>query len=407
MKQPLISLFSLFVPLHVLAGGFQINLLGTRNVGMAHTGTASRFDGSSIFFNPGTVSFLSKRNLYFNFQAVTPRVAYRATSPTETVVENETKLSTPFSFFANWKPKDAKWAIGLGVYTPYGSGLKYPSNWTGRFIVQEISIRTLYIQPTVSYQITEKLGIGVGFVFATGSAFIQKAIPAADLQGQDGQVTLKGNGTGYGFNAGIYFQPTENLSFGISYRSAVKMNLSNGKATFQVPSSLSDQFPNTTFQSSITLPSTISIGTEYKPIDKLTLAFDVNYTTWSSYQQLVFDFTQNTDKLQDSYNIREWQNSFTFRFGAEYRWNDKLATRGGAYYDRTVVKDGYLTPDSPDANRIGFTVGIGYAVNERFRIDTSCLYQTFQRSDYNERIGFGGEFKTVCIVGGIGFQYSF
>ena len=39
------------------AGGFQLNLQGSRQLGMGHTGTGLVYDAATLFFNPGGMSF--------------------------------------------------------------------------------------------------------------------------------------------------------------------------------------------------------------------------------------------------------------------------------------------------------------------------------------------------------------
>ena len=76
------------------------------------------------------------------------------------------------------------------------------------------------------------MGVGAGFVYSTGSLKLRKAVPVQDANGTYGEGELNGKANGYGFNAGIYFQASEKISLGISYRSRVKVKVNDGNAKF-------------------------------------------------------------------------------------------------------------------------------------------------------------------------------
>ena len=62
MKKFLFSVL-LSAPLWVFGQGFQVNLQGQKQIGMAGAGSALALDEASIFFNPGAVSFLEKNSI--------------------------------------------------------------------------------------------------------------------------------------------------------------------------------------------------------------------------------------------------------------------------------------------------------------------------------------------------------
>ena len=80
----------------------------------------------------------------------------------------------------------------------------------------------------------------------------------------------------------------------------------------------------------------------------------------------------------------------------------------GGYFDQTPVKDGYLTPETPDANKIGITAGCSFRITEKFHLDASFLYiEGMKRTDKNIETDFGGTYKTKALVPGISIEYVF
>jgi long-chain fatty acid transport protein len=187
----------------------------------------------------------------------------------------------------------------------------------------------------------------------------------------------------------------------------VNMKVKNGKATFDVPGSLADQFPNTTFTSSLPLPQVATLGFAYKPTSKLALALDVNFVGWKAYKQLEFDYKDTTSTLQNTISERNYQNSFAFRLGGQYNITDKLAARLGLSYVLTPIKDGYVTPEVPDATRLNYTGGLGYSINDHFTIDASFTFEHLKRQDTNKETKLSGTYKTYIYAPGLSVIYNF
>lgn len=411
MKKLLLAfVFTLFMASVTIAGGFQINLQGQKQTGMGHAGTGLCMDNATILFNPGAMSFLdSLRGFTLGASFIMPRTTYLEPYPGTYTSNIEKNTGTPITLYAVYKfKKTAKWNVGLGVYNPFGSKVQWPDDWKGQFLIREIDLKTFFIQPTVSYKLNDKIGLGVGFVYATGSFALRKGVPIQDTLGNYGEGTLDGKASGYGFNAGIYFKANEKLSIGFDYRSQVNVSVDGGSAEFTVPSSVSNYFPTTTFSTGLSLPQVATLGVGYKFNSKLTMALDVNFIGWKSYDSLIIDFADNTDKLKDIHSAREYQNSYIFRLGAQYELNEKWSARLGAYYDMSPVKAGYLTPETPDADKIGITAGATFKVTKKIFVDASLLYiEGLKRSDINLENQFGGTYKSKAVVPGIAISYVF
>jgi long-chain fatty acid transport protein len=392
------------------AGGFQVNLQGQKQTGMGHTGTGLISDASAVFFNPGGMTFLdSSIDVVAGGHFIIHRTQYLEANPGTYTSEMNHDIGTPFEFYLSDRfKKHPRLSAGLGVYTPFGSKASWPDDWKGQFIIREIDLKTIFIQPTLSYQICKSLGVGAGFIFGTGDFALRKGVPVQDLAGAYGEGTLNGKAKGTGFNTGIYFTPTAKWSFGFSYRSQVSVKVDNGDAEFVVPGYLGQYFPTTTFSAVLKLPQVFNLGIGYKVNDKLRLAVDINRVGWSSYDSLRIDFTANTEKLEDISSARMYKDVFIYRIGAEYKVCSKAFARAGFYFDQTPVQDGYVTPETPDADRIAFTLGGSWMPSRHVSIDVSLLYnETKERTSTNLETLFSGTFKTKVVAPGIGFEYKF
>jgi long-chain fatty acid transport protein len=399
--------FFFYLPFGSFGQGYQVNLQGQAQQGMASTGTAFIQDAASVFYNPGGMSFLDKSQV---IGGVTPTFSNGLFTEAETGEYGRTTspVGTPFAAYGVYKLSDSsKLSFGLGIYTPFGSTVEWQEGWVGRFAVTRLQLMSIFVQPTVSYKLTDAIGVGAGFVYSYGKVNLQKDLPLQFQNGDYGSVELDGTGSGFGFNAGIYFEPAKWFSAGFTYRSQVNMNLKKGTATFTVPSSLEENFPSGNFTSSLPLPSVMTLGFSFRPNDKLTLALDINHVGWVAYDTLAFDYEVNTESLEDTKSPRNYENTFAFRLGAQYDFTEKIAARAGLSYGISPVSSGYVTPETPDANRVSYTVGVGYAIKERLKLDASLLYTQVTRTDKNLETNLEGTFKVIAFAPGLSISYLF
>jgi long-chain fatty acid transport protein len=389
--------------LQLFSQGYQSNFQGQAQIAMGSTGSALPQDASAFFYNPGSASFLEKSSISVGGTGVFAKVAFEE-SASKQVEYSNSPVGTPFTAYFAYKHKeDSKAVYGLGVYTPFGSTISYENDWIGRYALQSLKLKSIYIQPSFSYKVSDKIGLGVGIIYALGEVELQRAIPI----NPDSYANLSGKTNGFGFNAGIYFKASEKWSFAATYKSKIQMNIDEGNAVFVVPSSVASSFPNGKFTSSLPLPAVTTIGASFKLNEKLTFASDINYIEWKAYDSLIFDYETNTTSLLDTKSAREYKNTFAFRLGSQYQLTEKLKLRAGIVFGLTPVPDGRLTPETPDNNRINYSAGFSYSFNEKFKIDASVLYTTFKRTDTNLETQLSGTFKTIAIAPGLSLTYQF
>jgi long-chain fatty acid transport protein len=406
MKKLFIVL-SMLSPSLLFAQGFQVNLQGQKQQAMGGAGVATNLDGASVFYNPGSVSHLKGNSVSAGVSLTAESTAFRDANSQQQFHTNS-PISTPFTGYGVWGPKDSKFKFGMGVYTPFGSTIKYEDGWSGRYALTQMKLLSVFFQPTVSYKVNDKLGIGVGFVYGYGHIDLSKDLPIANANGQQSTANLTGTAGGMGYNLGIYYKPIEKVSIGLSYRSQVNMKLNKGTATFNVPASLQSSFPSGNFSTTLPLPQVLTLGVAVNATEKLLLTADVNYIGWGSYKSLSFDYAQNTSSLKDSESPRNYKNTYAIRLGGQYTLSEKIMLRAGMNYEKSPIKNGYVTPEVPDADRLNFTGGIGYKPNDHFMIDASFSYINFmKRTDTNIETNLSGTYKTRILVPGLSLTYNF
>lgn len=406
-----------FAVTDVMAGGYQLNLLGQRQIAMGHTGVGMPLDVAAIGMNPGGLAMLDNNGLMFGTNATFISTFYRAPAPSSYLAKTDSDIRTPFSLYASYGTPISNLRAGLGVYTPYGNSLRWEEGWKYRFLLREISLTAIFIQPTLSYRIGDRIGIGAGFIFAYGAVNLQRDIPVDAQDGEVPMVELDGSTTAFGFNAGIHGKVNDRISIGIAYRSQVDMEVLGGDADFRVPQSLLANFPEgNRFDASLPLPAVLSIGLGLKPLDQLRVNLDANLTFWSAYESLVFEFEQNTATVQNLNEPRNFNDRWIFRIGTEYDAGERLQLRLGGYFDPSPVDEGFITPETPDVDRIGISAGLGFAITPQTGLNASVLLVTSSPREQSQQAAldagtFGrvpiGEFETRAWIPGISLYHNF
>lgn len=406
MERILLTLIFLF-PILLFAQGFQVNLQGQKQSAMAGAGAALILDESTVFFNPGAMSMVDHNAISGSINPLWFKSAFNreGTDLTEYVKNN---VATPLAAYALWGPTDAKWKVGLGVYTPFGGLVDWGNSWSGKYALTSLDLKTIFIQPSISYKVTDRLGIGLGLVYNYGHVNLQRALPVNFSDGSDAHAELKGSGSGYGWNAGVYYSIPNIMAISLVHRSKVVTTLNNGDAIFSVPSSAAAGFPaGNTFDAKLPLPSTTTLGLGIPINEKISVAVDASFVNWKVYQELAFNYAENTATLPDTKSERNYGNGGAVRVGVQHKTTDRLTIRAGTAYVLTPVKEGYVTPEAPDANRFILSAGLGYALTRNWEVNVSFLYEDIQsRSETNFETGLSGTFKTHVYTPGISIGYK-
>lgn len=391
MKKLIFSVLSL-ASFTAFAGGFQVNLQGVRSVAMGGAYVGLAHGPATTFFNPGGLTNTKGHQFSFGLNTIHPSISLQ--TEVHDNIDLTSKMSTPIYFYYGGQITK-KLFVGFGINNQFGSSSSFEDTWQGRFIVQNISLRTFMFQPTVAYKIHDKISVGAGLVYTTGKFSYEKAVPLTSSTTADGKARLEGQANSMSFNVGLFSKLIENekieLSLGADYRSGIKLNLDEGTASFSnIPNSLRSTFPETTkFKGEINLPSVTTAGLAFKykfsEKSELTFVYDYAINGWSSYDTLAFDFEHA--ETPDSKTPKNWTNSIAHRFGLEYKIN-KFFFRVGTYYDESPVEENNVGPEAPERSHMAPTFGFGMKVSELLEFDISYISQKYSGETAAGAAGF-------------------
>lgn len=411
--------FFLFAQLALVsyAGGYRVSVQGQRAIAMGHTGVAVVNSAELVFFNPaGLVHLENKLNISAGASGIFSDVIFQNTD-LGISSETDSSVGTPLSLYGSYKVNE--WmSVGLGVYTPYGSEVTWPTDWAGSHLVNNIELAAIYIQPVVSFRLSEIFSIGGGPIFVTGSVNFNRNLnrTLTDIDGNRSNITVDDSGvTNWGWSFGAMITPSDKFRIGFNYRSEIILEAEDGDATFSnFPNSPALPIANgsTTFDAELPLPAELSLGLSYQFADKWLFAFDYNRQYWSAYESLDLTFGTGLSSL----NIRNYKNSSVYRFGLQYDATDKISLRAGYYRDESPVQSGFFAPETPRNDSDGFTGGFSFAVSSKLSIDASFFYLRFEEVDESydfstdpvsgATTSFGGTYKSSAFSPGLGLTYK-
>jgi long-chain fatty acid transport protein len=413
-------LSALLVSSALYGGGYQINEHGARATGMGGAFVARASDPSAIFFNAAGLGFQQGINVLAGTTLIFPSTTFTGPGAATTETKMVSQVFYPSNLYATYSLND-KIVFGLGVYSPYGLGSEWPNDWVGRKASVKTDLQTFYINPTAAYKINDQLSVGVGVSYVLANAKIKYRVgtysslapptPATN----DGTVGLEGTGNGISFNAGVIYKPMEKLSLGASYRSLVKLEFS-GDVTFTDMQSLQSFFPGGTGTVTLPMPSNLQVGAAYEVTPELTVEADFQYVGWSSYDQLGITIPNGPaapaalggQPLQKSStpSVKNWKDAYMIRLGGEYKLNKQIDVRAGYILDKTPQPKGVMEPMLPDAERNDISVGGGYMINEKLRVDASYLLVLFADRTSTMTV-FPGTYKSSANLFSVNVGYTF
>ncbi|MGH7699711.1 MAG: OmpP1/FadL family transporter [Gemmatimonadales bacterium] len=444
------------VPSLLASQGFGVYEHGTCTMGRAGVAAAAPCaDGSAIFFNPAGLAGLSGRRLSAGVTFIQALGSFaQDISATRTDIDNPLIPVPNFYFTHALSPKAT---IGLGAYAPYGLETRWPETFDGRFLGYNTNLRSVYVQPTIGYQLHERLkvGLGVAVIYSwlelnqrvdlsdqgvpglPGATFYNLGIPwGTDVA--DGRLT--GSGTGFAVNVGAILKVTDRMSIGghwitrktITYEGDAEFSqILTGQVlplghpidlppicTLTAPCPVDalagaqflpgQAFANGGATAELTLPPQGSLGIAYQASDKLNLMADWHYVVWGWFDQIPVDF--ENPGTPDFALYEGYRDTHGFRFGAEYQYSPKYTLRAGYLYHGAAAPPETVTPLLPEGSRNEFTIGLGAALSPSLHADFG--YQFIKQNDRRGRIheatvGNTGVYEFSAHLVGVGFSYTF
>src|SRR5213594_2622731 len=175
--------YALFVfagfPALLGAQGFGIYEQGTCSMGRAGTGVAAPCaDGSAMFFNPAGLAGLKGGHATIGVTLLNVDGGFTGDLARQTTDLDDPLLAIPQAYLSY--AATPKLGVGVGLFAPYGLETEWPMSFDGRFAGYKNILRSVYIQPTVAYQVTPWLALGGGLDIVMGKVELNQRLDLAE-----------------------------------------------------------------------------------------------------------------------------------------------------------------------------------------------------------------------------------
>lgn len=372
-------LFLLAAPPTVQASGFSIYEQSGKASGLAGAWVARADDAAANWYNPAALLWLEKNEFQFgtNFIAVGEDTEFTINDPRFPAAAGQTvaidgSIETPSHFYYAQKVSN-NFAWGIGLNTPFG----LVSNWTDRpvtLFASRSELLTFVLNPNFAFRLGSdwSIAVGVDYIFADIKAF-GREVPI-DLDGNPlngfeviGNSDLTGDGDDIGWNLALH-RKAPSWSFGFNYRSALSPEI-DGNIAFTNFGPLAPFFASSPGTATLNLPDQAAVGFAWETAGSWTWEIDVAWAKWSVFKELAIDIQNNVPGFVDDIRLREdWDDTFSYRFGAAKRTSGPSEWRFGGVIDEGPVPEDTLRPSIPDGDRWGLSVGYGY-YGAKWRVD--------------------------------------
>lgn len=391
--------------------GFALIEQNASGLGNSYAGQAAvAEDASTIYFNPAGMSRLPGRNAVAAGNLIKPSINFNNTGSTPAVSTiagtgpyplggsggDAADLAFVPNFYLSWQ-LDPRWHVGIGVNAPFGLKTDYDADWMGRFHALKSEIKTINVNPSVSFKVNDTLSIGAGVNWQRVQADLTKAVnysfvaSAGGIPGvapnTAGTNDVTGSDSAWGFNLGVLFAPAANLDVGLTYRSAISYKLS-GNVSYQGRTALlnsvlggafgaaaaaaaAQQIGDSDVTADLKVPASSSLAARYRLNPQWDLLADATWTQWSSLEAL--NIVRSNGALLESTPFN-WRNTWRLALGGNYRPSDAWTLRAGIAYDQTPTQDLYRTPRVPDEDRTWLSFGAQYKVSKQGKVDLAYAH---------------------------------
>lgn len=381
------------------AAGFQLTEQSVAGMGRAHAGAGIVGDDvSAIHFNPAGMTLLHGLQTTVAGTYVSLDIDYKGLNG---ATENgrDKPASIPAAFLS-YQVNDSLW-LGLAITSPYGMRIRYGNGWAQRERGISGSVTTVDINPSIAWKINDYVSIGGGVSALWTHSKIKSGIPKGmSAMGKDiplgGEFEYKGSDWMFTYNLGLMVSPTEDLRFGVSYRSSAHVT-ARGDYYIRGNALMNGEGDG---KGRLQTPETVYISATWKPVQRLRLSGLARWANWKKFEYMRFsmDDTNNLKPnanainwgLSQGFNLtqlgalttagqgilgnvpihNDWKAAWLFSLGADLDITDQWTIRGGIALETDPIKHQQLrTALIPDTKRLWLTCGLSWKPTPKWQVD--------------------------------------
>jgi len=376
------------------AGGFAVSQQTAVSSGTGGAGVARGDDPGAAWHDPAALADGGGWRFDLSLIFARPSLEARALDGSW-AEENDAAWATPPHLDLSYAR--GRWAAGVSLGVPFGSGITWPADWPGRHEIIATELQVFRAAPFFAWSFG-KLRVAAGVHVDLGRLQIERNLDFIDMEGD---VAIDMDGRGFGVDASAFLQARQDLTFGLIYRGRTRLPLRGG-ANFTAPDAFSEKVPDQGAKSELVLPDQLAIGGRYHRGSYAVLA-DVELTMWNTSDRLVVDFadTATPDVMQE----QGWRTTISVRAGGEWT-RGRLTLRHGTYVEQSPAPAERLAPSSPDSTRVGLSAGASWRFDRTWSIDGFVESMWLLRRDTDDMDSLQASYGGRATLAGLGVRWT-
>ncbi len=397
------------------AAGFQLTEQSSLGLGRAYAGAGIVGDDlSAVHYNPAGMTLLPGTQVQAGAVYIDVDAQYSSDVSDES--ENgRLKGQLIPTGYTTLQVNDKLW-LGFAMTVPFGMGTDYTEGWEGNDRGTSSKVYTFDMNPSFAYKVSDfiSVGAGVSVQYAKATLGMQQKMYVQNRGVDLYHSKVEADSWDWGYNFGIMISPTDTMRVGLAYRSSIEHNAEgHTKLTNIQPITQMSRMEGIELATDVTLntPDTVMLTATWEATQDLRLSGLIRWANWSKFDELTFEMDMPGGGNQSSTIAPEWQDTWLFSVGADYRINDTWTVRGVVAYETSAVdKQETRMAVIPDTDRLWLSLGATYHVSDRMQFDIGGTYLMGVGDSelYNHGGQKIGEYDTLdCYLFGAQMQYRF
>lgn len=373
----------------IFASDFNVPFVNVAGLGDAYADWATAAnDASTEYTNPAGLVKLTRQQLVISALGLQGHARFTGSTVTPpypfpfAVRQSGTANSYLGAFMPSFYysvPLYDRLVFGFGVTSPFALGTNYGATSIVRYAATRSRVIAMDGGPSLGYKINDKLAIGAGFD-AVRLAFSLDNVYGPPLTFTDAEVQNNLNGWGYGYHAGILYQPLEATRIGASFNSMVMLHTTGTSAVWGPTGRIKDDYNKT----NAALPARAQLSLQQALTPKWTVMGTVFYTNWSTFDKITMKRVVIPGGGVTSVTIPfNYHNTFDYSLGASFQATEKWLFRLGGQYMNTPSNDRDRGVADPIGHAIIATVGVHYQQNLCLSYDVGYGHSFFRQESVN------------------------
>src|SRR5471032_469173 len=423
MLKTTLSLTVAMASSQLFASCFALNEQGVAGMGTGFAGRSSSADNAStVYGNPAGMARLEGQQITGGVAAIDASTDIKNASGRSRGTNKGDMVpftAVPFGLYTN-KLND-QWAVGVGVYAPFGLVTDYERGFQGRSFGSYSKVSVITLQPTVSYAFNDRVSIGFGPTINRISGKLESELALSTNPAvPNSNVTIKGDETAVGFNVGVLVQATDTTRVGVTYHSKVSYKL-DGHTEVTAPTPTAPLLASGRYDASLSIdtPESYDLSVTQDLSDAWKLYAGSTWTRWSRLKDITVDnqgvtragglaAPQIVGTISEPQN---WHDTWAYALGTSYQVTKQVVLRTGLTFDQSPTNNTDRSPRIPTGDRTIFSVGLGYEVMPNMIVDVAYSYLKEEPVKVNKVNALGSsysaKYENSANGFGLGVTYKF